>query len=94
MSSKNTPFRNYLERVERAAKILALSPAETEKLKTPDRVLERNISMTLSDGKKKTFPAYRVQFNNARGPYKGGIRFHPEANLDEVKALSAAMAIK
>src|SRR5262249_15777694 len=45
-------------------------------------------------GKKLEYPAYRVQFSNARGPYKGGVRFHPAADVDEVKALAAMMAIK
>jgi glutamate dehydrogenase/leucine dehydrogenase len=46
------------------------------------------------NGKEEHFPAFRVQFNNARGPFKGGIRFHPEADEDEVKALAALMSIK
>jgi len=48
----------------------------------------------MDSGEIKEFNAYRVQFNNARGPYKGGIRFHEEANIDEVKALAAGMAVK
>lgn len=59
------------------------------RLEKPDRVLEFEIPV----GDKK-FPAWRVQHNNALGPYKGGIRFHPESNLDEVKALASLMTLK
>ena len=53
---------------------------------------EHNFEIELSDGRK--FPAYRVQHNNRRGPYKGGVRFHPEVNLDEVRALATLMSLK
>lgn len=89
-----SPFDNYRARLEHAARALKLTPEETKKLETPDRVLQKDISITRDDGSKVSLPAYRVQFNNARGPYKGGVRFHPAADLDEVKALAALMAIK
>lgn len=85
-----SPFENYLEILSDAAKTLDLSDEVLEALKTPQKVHQKEI--TISNGKK--FNAYRVQFNNARGAYKGGIRFHPEADIDEVKALAALMAIK
>lgn len=88
------PFESYLTRLQHAAKTLSISKAQVKALKKPNKIIERNIKITLDNGKKKTLRAYRVQFNNARGPYKGGIRFHPGANLDEVKALAAAMALK
>ncbi|MDO8481670.1 MAG: Glu/Leu/Phe/Val dehydrogenase [bacterium] len=88
------PFESYLTRIRHASKTLALSKAQLKSLETPDKIIERDIKITRDNGKKQTLRAYRVQFNNARGPYKGGIRFHPGANLDEVKALAAAMAIK
>lgn len=86
-------FQQYTERVKKAAASLRLSETDTQKLLTPDHVLERTLSVDLTDGH-HDFPAYRVQFDNKRGPYKGGIRFHPAADLDEVKALAAMMAIK
>lgn len=86
-------FDQYKARIADVAKILSLSDVQVTKLITPDRVIEKALSVDLSDGH-HDFPAYRVQFNNARGPYKGGIRFHPAADLDEVKALAAMMAIK
>ncbi len=91
---KKTPFKNYQTNVAKVVKILGLSEKYVAKLSTPNRIIKKKISIKLDNGKKKTFEAYRVQFNNARGPYKGGIRFHPEADIDEVKALSAAMAVK
>lgn len=60
----------------------------------PDRVLCATLQVEMDDGRVEEYPAYRVQFDNARGPYKGGIRFHPEADEDEVSALAAMMAIK
>ncbi len=91
---KKTPFKNYSVNVEKAVKLLSLPEVFVKKLTTPNRIIQKKISVTMDNGVKKTFQAYRVQFNNARGPYKGGIRFHPDADLDEVKALAAAMAVK
>lgn len=87
-------FEYFKHHMDRAATLLSLSEEAREKLETPDRVLKADLKITLDDGGTATFPAYRVQFNNARGPYKGGIRFHPEADEDEVKALAAMMAVK
>lgn len=86
-------FEQYTIRLAEAGKALGLSEADITALKTPDRVLQKNISAEVG-GKTLEYPAYRVQFSNARGPYKGGIRFHPAADLDEVSALAAMMAIK
>ncbi|MGE5540736.1 MAG: Glu/Leu/Phe/Val family dehydrogenase [Bacillota bacterium] len=87
-------FQYFKQHVDKAANLLGLSEEERARLETPDRVLKANLSVRLDDGSTATFPAYRVQFNKARGPYKGGIRFHPEADEDEVSALAAMMAIK
>lgn len=91
---KKTPFKNYTTNVGKVAKILGLSDTYVAKLSVPNRIIKKKISIKLDNGKSKSFEAYRVQFNNARGPYKGGIRFHPEADINEVKALAAAMAVK
>ncbi|MDO8561975.1 MAG: Glu/Leu/Phe/Val dehydrogenase, partial [bacterium] len=88
------PFESYLTRLRHSAKTLALSKTQLKALEKPNNIIERKIKITRDNGKKETLRAYRVQFNNSRGPYKGGIRFHPGANLDEVKALAAAMALK
>lgn len=87
-------FQYFKEHVDKAADLLGLSEEDRKKLETPDRVLRAELSITLDNGETATYPAYRVQFNNARGPYKGGIRFHPDADEDEVSALAAMMAIK
>ena len=92
--SENTPFQNYLKNLEKAAKILGLEEKYYQALKIPYRIIEKKIKIATDQGEEKEFNAYRVQFNNARGPYKGGIRFHPQADIEEVKALAAAMAIK
>ncbi len=60
----------------------------------PQHIHKKTITIQRDNGRKATYPAFRVQFNNARGPYKGGIRYHPDADEDEVKALAALMAIK
>lgn len=87
-------FSYFKQHVTKAADLLGLSEKERTALMTPNRVLNAELTIPLSAGGTATFPAYRVQFNNARGPYKGGIRFHPDADEDEVSALAAMMAIK
>lgn len=87
-------FEYFKHNVQKAADLLHLSEEARTKLSTPDRVLKADLTITRDSGGEATFKAYRVQFNNARGPYKGGIRFHPEADEDEVSALAAMMAIK
>ncbi len=90
---QNTPFENIKKRIESAGQILGLDEATKKILLTPENIVETNLEIETSRGK-ESFPAYRVQFNNSRGPYKGGIRFHHEADLAEVSALAAGMAIK
>jgi glutamate dehydrogenase (NAD(P)+) len=63
-------------------------------LRTPYREVQVQIPVTQADGRVHTYAGYRVQHNGARGPYKGGIRFHPEVDLDEVRALAALMTWK
>jgi len=87
-------FEYFKHNVDKAAKLLGLSEEDRAKLEKPDRILRADLTINLASGGSATFPAYRVQFNNARGPYKGGIRFHPNADEDEVSALAAMMAIK
>jgi len=63
-------------------------------LKKPQKFFARKITVRLDNGKKKTFQAFRCQYNNARGPFKGGVRFHPRVSEDEMKALAFWMAVK
>ncbi len=90
---QNNPFKNYVDNVARAAKALGLSSRDQDALVNPHQIVQTELSVTTQNGL-ETFPAYRVQWNNARGPFKGGIRFHPAADLDEVKALAALMSVK
>ncbi len=73
---------------------LGADPAVYEILKNPMRVHEVSFPVKMDDGSVRTIVGYRSQHNNACGPYKGGIRFHPAVNLDEVKALSTWMTFK
>ena len=88
------PFEIARKQVKTACDQLKTDPAVYEILKSPKRVLEVTFPVKLDNGTVKTFTGYRSQHNNAVGPYKGGVRFHPGVNLDEVKALSIWMTIK
>ena len=79
----------YLKFLEKIAPLTGLSEKELLKLSSPERVLQANLNVN-----GKSYPAYRVQYNSARGPYKGGIRFHPEVYLEEVQSLAFWMSIK
>ncbi len=79
---------------DRAAEVLGLDKSLAKLLLEPKRILEDDINVKMDAGATKYFNAYRVQHNDALGPFKGGIRFHPEVNLEEVKALAMAMTWK
>ncbi len=91
--SKN-PFINATKQLENAAELLSLNKSVLEILKNPKRILEVSIPVEMDSGEIKVFKGYRSQYNDALGPFKGGIRFHPKVNLSEVKALSAWMTWK
>lgn len=76
--------------IDKAAKRLDISPETLSKLKAADK--EHIFEIKLASG--TSYHAYRVQHNNKRGPYKGGIRFHPDVNMDEVQALATLMSLK
>lgn len=67
---------------------------ELEILKNPKRTIQFSIPVLMDDGSLKVFDGYRVQYNDIRGPFKGGLRYHPKVNLDEVKSLAFWMTIK
>jgi glutamate dehydrogenase/leucine dehydrogenase len=89
----SNPFENAMKQLDKAAQYIAKND-KLEILKQPQRILNVTIPVKMDDGKIRIFQGYRVQFNNARGPYKGGIRYHYNVSLDEVKALSFWMAMK
>ena len=94
MSPEVNPFESLQEQIDDAADYLEYSTDVLERLKHPERVLETNLSVEMDDGSVEVFRAYRSQFNGDRGPYKGGIRYHPQVTRDEVKALSGWMVYK
>jgi glutamate dehydrogenase (NAD(P)+) len=88
------PYENMLQVLELAAHKLGLDPDEYENIKYPERELKVSIPIRMDNGRKKIFEGYRVQHSSCRGPCKGGIRYHPEVDIDEVKALAAWMTFK
>lgn len=88
------PLNNAIAQLSLAASQLGMKSTALNKLKKPVRVIKKQLSIRLDNGQTAKFEAYRVQHNNWRGPFKGGIRFHPQADLNEVKALALWMAIK
>jgi len=88
------PFKIAQTQIEKAAALLQLPEEVVEILKQPKRVLSVTFPVKMDNGKVKVFEGYRSQHNDAVGPTKGGIRFHPDVTLDEVKALSMWMSFK
>ena len=88
------PFKSAMQQLDNAAKIINLDQEILTQLRQPKRILSVSIPVRMDSGEVKVFQGFRVQYNDARGPFKGGLRFHPQVNLDEVKALSFWMAIK
>ena len=88
------PFEVAQEQIDRAGKKLNLDPDLLELLKHPKRELHVNFPVKMDDGHTKVFTGYRVQYNDARGPFKGGIRYHWNVSIDEVRALACWMTWK
>ncbi len=87
-------FQQTLAQMEDAANLVGLTDNAQRILENPERILFVSVPVRMDDGKIKVFEGYRVQHSTIRGPAKGGIRFAPEVDLDEVKALAAWMSIK
>ncbi|MBN1643891.1 MAG: Glu/Leu/Phe/Val dehydrogenase [Dehalococcoidales bacterium] len=92
--AKLNPFEIVQKQVDKCAQILKLDPQVTAVLKSPMRELHLSLPVRMDDGTIKVFHGFRVQYNDARGPAKGGIRFHPDETIDTVRALSAWMTWK
>lgn len=92
--SENNPFRIVQRQVDQAAKVLKLDPAIHELLRWPLREIHVTLPVDMDDGSVKIFHGFRVQYNDARGPTKGGIRFHIDETIDDVRALAAWMTWK
>jgi glutamate dehydrogenase (NAD(P)+) len=94
ISQNNGPWSTYLEQIDRVAPYLEHLKDYIDTLKRPKRALIVDVPIVMDDGTIQHFEGYRVQHNLSRGPGKGGIRFHPDVDLNEVMALSAWMTIK
>ncbi len=94
MPEELNPFIIAQEQLDEAAEIMRLDSTAHQILREPMRSLTVNIPVRMDDGSVKLFKGFRVQYNTARGPAKGGIRFHPQETIDTVKALSAWMTWK
>lgn len=94
MPDKYNPYENMLAVLEEAGNNLGMSPNDYITLRSPERELIVSIPVVMDDGHTEVFQGYRVQHSSTRGPCKGGVRFHPDAELDEVKALAAWMTWK
>ncbi|MBZ9569770.1 Glu/Leu/Phe/Val dehydrogenase [Patescibacteria group bacterium] len=93
MSNRNF-FLDSQKQLREIADILKIEPEILQELEEPHRVIKFQIPVQMDNGKVKIFFGFRCQHNNALGPYKGGIRFHPEVSEDEIKALSMLMTWK
>ncbi len=92
--NKSNPYQVAQQQFEKAADFCNLQPAVRQILSQPQNELIVNFPVMLDSGEYKLFKGYRVQHNNTIGPYKGGIRYHEEVTLDEIKALGAWMTYK
>ena len=89
-----TAFENAMLQLEKAAKVIDLNPDVLKLLQAPERIIQLKVPVKMDSGEIKIFDGYRVQYNNWAGPYKGGIRYFPSVDLDEVKALAFWMTVK
>jgi glutamate dehydrogenase/leucine dehydrogenase len=88
------PWEAAQSELEKAARRLQLDPLHHARLAEPDRIIEVSLPLQMDDGTVRRFDGFRVQHNNIRGSYKGGLRYHPQVDMNEVKALSFWMTMK
>lgn len=89
-----SPFENAMEQLQKVTAIKRFDEEFISRLHTPDRNINISIPVKMDDNSIKVFEGYRVEYNNALGPYKGGIRYHKDTEINEVKALAFWMSIK
>jgi len=87
-------FDNALRQFDQAVVVLGLTKNQVAMIKEPRRIIEMRLPVRMDDGSIEVFRAYRVQHSTARGPAKGGVRFHQDVTRDEVKALAFWMTMK
>lgn len=90
----HNPFENAMAQLDKVAKIKKFDESFLEKMRRPNRDIKISIPVVMDDGSTRVFEGYRVEYNNALGPYKGGIRYHQDTEINEVKALAFWMSIK
>lgn len=88
------PFTNALTQLKKAEDYLHLPKHLLQQLQQPQRILQFSLPILMDDGTTQVFAGYRVQYNDALGPFKGGIRFHPKVDINEAKALAFWMTVK
>jgi glutamate dehydrogenase (NAD(P)+) len=93
-AEQENPFEAVCRWIDRASAILGYDESTSKPLKHPRRCVIVSLPVEMDDGRVEVFTGYRVQYDTARGPCKGGLRYHPKVNLDEMKALAAWMSIK
>lgn len=87
-------YENTLKNMQTAAKTMKLEAETLDTLSHPQKILAVSLPVRMDDGSLRIFEGYRVQHSSLRGPYKGGIRYFPQVDLDEVKALATEMTFK
>lgn len=87
-------YRSTVALIEHTAELIQLDPNLRHRLRFPDRAVIVTVPVRMDDGRVENFHGYRVQHNNTRGPFKGGIRYAPDVNLGEVTALAMLMTLK
>src|SRR5574341_375584 len=90
----NSPWQTAVTQLDSVSKIMMLSENVHQLLKNFERILTVSIPIRMDNGSMRVFMGFRVQHNSARGPYKGGVRYHPELTLDDLKALAMEMTWK
>src|SRR5262245_19817639 len=91
---QNNPWQRALAQLQKTLELADGHVDLERRLEKPDNIVELSVPVEMDNGETKTFRAYRVQHNNILGPYKGGLRFHPDVDLDEAKALAFWMTMK
>ncbi|MFB6268899.1 MAG: Glu/Leu/Phe/Val dehydrogenase [Halobacterium sp.] len=92
--TESGPLENMLAQMEQAREYVDIDDGIFERLQSPERTLTVSLPVRMDDGSVEVFEAYRCQFDSARGPYKGGIRYHPNVSQEEVSALAGWMTWK
>ena len=85
---------SVIQLINKTSEKIGLTYEEVEILKFPERIIEVAVPVKMDDGHLRVFTGYRVQHNDIRGPYKGGLRYHPNVNLDDIEALAFWMTFK